>query len=74
LVPYSQQNGKVQARWGDQSWTFSIVAAVMSFKAYCGPEKYWLVFVGLLAAYLFNIDFIFLATVYQQWQNERQVL
>jgi hypothetical protein len=50
--------------WGGQLWTkivffFSLYRPSCLTEAYGGPEKYWLVFVVLLANYLFNINFIF---------------
>jgi hypothetical protein len=51
--------------WGDQSWIKqfflnSIQRPSCLIKAYGGPETYWLVCVGLLAAHEFNINLIFL--------------
>jgi hypothetical protein len=49
----------------DQSWIKlfffnSIKRPSCLIEAYGGPETYWLVCVGLLAAHEFNINFIFL--------------
>ncbi len=51
-------------RWGGQLWTkmgFSMYKPSWLIEAYGGPEKYWLVCVGLLVNHLINLNSIFLS-------------
>ncbi len=49
--------------WGGESWIktfFSMYRPSCLFETFVRPEKYWLVWAGLLANHLFNFNFILL--------------